>query len=135
MSFSGSLRRNGNKALLDVNTKCYAIARELFTSIVSLSPSPAIGSLWSEGLLVNQWYPKNGQGFSSEYTAVTSDYGAGSLSRVAQFNGLEFKGRDGAVTFANNSHYAYQAEAIGWDRTKPYRMVAKSLQKIGAKYK
>ncbi len=143
-SFAASLLANSNKLLREVNEKCYAIARELFTSIVELSPSPLHPGPYADGYLVNQWYPTDGPGFSEELgpSNDTSINGMGSLTRIGQLRGNQFRSGDGAVTLTSNVHYAYRAEVLGWPaeegwsgRIGPYRMVALSLQKIAAKYK
>lgn len=142
-SFASSVMSNCNRVLREVNDKCYAIARELFTSIVQLSPSPINPGYFADGYLVNQWYPVDGPAFSDERGAEgdISKNGMGSLTRISVLRGNQFRSGDGAVTLTNNVEYAYQAEAIGWlppewsGRQGPYRMVAQSLQKISNKYK
>jgi hypothetical protein len=54
-------------------------------------------------------------------------------------NGIEFYNKNGRITLSNNLDYAVQAESEGWNPprwkgTKPYRMVALSLQATVAKY-
>lgn len=141
MSFAASIRMNSNRLLLDVNKKCYQIARELFRNIVQLTPSPTNPGLYAAGHLVNQWYPENGGDFSEELSSDTSPNGSGSLARIEGLKGVEFYRKDGKVTLVNNLSYAYRAEVLGWPRKEgwsgtigPYRMVAKSLQAIKAKY-
>lgn len=140
-SFSNSLRANINKALLRVNGRCYDIAKELFTSIVRLTPSPSNPGHHAYGKLANQWYPEVGDGFSEELDGRLSDTGADSLARIQAMRGTAFNKQDGAVTLTNNLSYAYRAEALGWPvkdgwsgQVGPYRMVALSLQAIAAKY-
>lgn len=143
-SFANSVRANSKKALKRVNAKCYEIAKELFTSIVKLTPSPLNPGPYADGFLVNQWYPAEGNYFSEELgpDSDISANGMGSLTRIQNLQGNVFSGKDGVLTLANNAHYAYRAEALGWPQTDgwsgrigPYRMVALSIQKIGAKYK
>jgi hypothetical protein len=144
MSFGRSVRANSKKLLLTVNNKVYAIARELFNKIVEYSPSPTNPGPFADGYLVNQWYTEEGKDFSEELgpDSDTSPSGQASKARIQAMKGFQFNGRDGAVTLVNNTHYAYRAEALGWPaedgwsgKIGPYRMVARALQLIGAKYK
>lgn len=144
MGFGASVQANSQKLLKKTNDKTLAIAKELFVSIVTLSPSPTNPGAFADGLLVNQWYPAIGS-FSSELGASESDYGAGSLARIASIDPVAFMGKDNVVTLSNNVHYAYRAEALGWPantpgqqwtgRVGPYLMVARSLQAISARYR
>lgn len=138
--FAASLRVNSAKVLLQVNNNCYRIAKELFTLTVNLTPSPANPGPFAKGVLSNQWYPGQGSDFSTEIGTEMSDNGAGSLSRIAMLGGLQFDGKDGALTLTNNVEYGYLAEVKGWDQPRwsgvpPYRMVARSIQAISVKYK
>lgn len=140
MSFSSSLRANIRKALLKVNLQCYQIARELFESVVSLTPSPSHPGPYAHGQLANQWFPEVDD-FSEELDGRLSGTGADSLSRIKAMKGGEFNQKDGKVTLTNNLSYAYRAEALGWPvkdgwsgKIGPYRMVALSIQKIAAQY-
>lgn len=141
-SFAQSVNANCHKAMLAVNAKCYQIAKELFTKIVDLTPSPTNPGPYAEGVLVNNWFPVDGSGFSSAETDASSSYGAGSRARIKSLQGFQFFRKDGTVTLSNNVHYAYRAEVLGWPqsdgwsgRIGPYRMVARSLQAIAARYK
>lgn len=140
-SFALSVNVNSQTILRSVNDKVYQIARELFTSIVQLTPSPSNKGYTAKGLLVNNWFPKNGPEFSSEKTTSTSDWGTGSLSRISQLRGNGFFRKDGTVTLSNNLPYAYRAEVLGWleppwsGRVGPYLMVARSMQATAARYK
>lgn len=127
-----------NKIELDVNNGCYKIARELFLKIVQNTPSPVQrGAKYAKGALVNNWYPLRGNGFSSDSTEDLSPYGEGSISRIKAVvgGGAEFFKKDGSFTLSNNLDYAYQAEALGWQKTGPYAMVSLSIQEISARYK
>ena len=139
--FSDSVKNNSELILQRVNTKCYKITKELFTSVVNKSPSPGNPGETAKGLLANQWYPKEG-GFSEETGTATSPNGASSLARISSLMGKEFYRRDGMISLSNNLYYAYRAEVLGWPksdgwsgRVGPYRMVALSLQAIAAKYR
>lgn len=140
--FAASVKANSRRLLAKVNKQCYQIAKELFTSIVNLTPSPDNPGPYAKGHLANQWYPEEGSDFSDELSSSTSSDGSGSLARINAMSGYAFNGRDGAVTLANNLSYAYRAEVLGWPvsdgwsgQIGPYRMVARSLQIIKARYK
>lgn len=142
MGFASSIRMNARRMMLDVNSKAYQIARELFTKIVHFTPSPSNPGPYAAGHLANQWYPDVGGNFSEELSSELSAEGAGSIARIAALRGVEFYQKDGKLTLTNNLHYAYRAEALGWPREDgwsgtigPYRMVARSIQSILAKYK
>lgn len=153
MGFADSLKASSAKVMEDVNTKCYTIAKELFTRVIQLTPSPSNPGRYAEGLLANQWYPLE-TNFSDEVGTDLSDNGAASIDRVQSLTGKLFTKKDGTLTFANNLPYAYRAEVVGWpshegynggrnketsggyqNTGQPYRMVALSIQEIVAKYK
>lgn len=140
-SFAKSVEDNSRKLLMKVNLRCYEIARQLFIQVVSLTPSPSYPGRFATGLLANQWYPDEND-FSDELGSDTSSNGDASLSRIKAMRGLIFFRKDGKLTLTNNVSYAYRAEALGWPvadgwsgKTGPYRMVARSIQLIAAKYK
>lgn len=142
MSFAASIKANSTKLLHDVNSKVYQIAKELFTKVVSLTPSPSNPGPYATGHLVNQWYPEEGDYFSEELDSNTSPIGSGSISRISGLKGVQFFAKDGKLTLTNNLSYAYRAEVLGWPEGEgwsgqigPYRMVAKAIQAIAAKYK
>lgn len=143
MSFAASIRGNSRKLLLKINSQVYKIAKELFTRIVELTPSPSNPGYDAEGRLANQWYPEVGASFSSRVGTSTSPNGAESLTRISALgmSGAEFYEKDGKLTLTNNVEYAYRAEVLGWPeadgwsgKVGPYRMVAKAIQEIAAKY-
>lgn len=141
-SFAQSVNANSLVVLSTVNDQVYKIARELFTSVVKLTPSPEQReAATAKGLLVNNWFPVDGPEFSSEKTSSTSSNGAGSLTRISQLRGKQFFKTDGTVTLSNNLDYAYRAEVLGWleapwsGRVKAYRMVALSMQAVSMRYK
>lgn len=139
-SFAQSILQNIAKIEQDVNDRVYEIARELFRSIVQLSPSPSNPGETAKGLLANNWFPMNGPSFSTATTSATSSWGAASLARINALSGSNFIRKDGTVTLSNNLDYAYRAEVLGWPtprwsgRVAPYRMVALSMQKVAARY-
>jgi hypothetical protein len=125
-----------------VNQQCYAIAWQLFTSVVRLTPSPKNPGPFASGLLVNQWYPSVDRPSQQKGDATSPD-GAASIERINAFtqNGRAFLGKDGKVYLTNNVEHAYRAEMLGWPEPEwsgkigPYRMVARSLQAVSAKNK
>lgn len=141
-SFSESINKNINKILTHIDEKCYSITWQLFTSIVQLSPSPSNPGEFAKGLLSNQWYPLAGSSFSTEVGTNTSPNGSASLARITALKGSrQFYGKDGVMTMANNTSWAYRAEYLGWPQSEyagwihnvpAYRMVAKSLQAVAA---
>lgn len=142
LNFSASIDRNILRVQQEINDKCFKISIELFLSVVRRTPSPVNKGFHATGLLVNQWYPKVGGGFSNEKTDAKSPDGAGSRARIVAIRGgREFFGKDGKVSLTNNMHYAYRAEMLGWPqpewsgRVGPYRMVALALQEIATRYK
>jgi hypothetical protein len=139
-SFAASVSNNVYAVLTKVNADVHKIARELFTLTVDLTPSPSNPGPYATGHLADQWYPEVGD-FSDELSPSTSSDGAGSKSRIAAVIGSTFFGKDGKLTFTNNVPYAYRAEAVGWPiedgwsgRQGPYRMVARAIQAVAAKY-
>lgn len=136
LGFAASIRINGNAILEKVNKEVNRIAWELFTNVVRITPSPSYPGKYAKGLLANQWYPSAGTASNSKGSA-TSPNGSASLSRINALvpSSNEFLGKDGKLILANNLDYAYQAEVLGWTRTRGYRMVAISLMAVAAKNK
>lgn len=150
-AFADSVRMNSDAMLKKVQMKVYVIARTLFIEIVKATPSPTHPGLYAKGLLANQWYPTAGSGFSTESTEETDAQGRDSIDRIVTVidstSGVQFMGKDGTVTLANNLSYAYRAEALGWLSPEwsgktgsdgnggGYHMVALSLQNIAAMFK
>lgn len=136
--FGDSVRESCQRALEEIDKKCFSITWQFFTSVVQLTPVDS-------GLLKNSWYPQIGPSFSSSVGTFEDKSGSGSLSRItALANKGTFLGKDGSMTMANNLSYAYRAEYRGWPkednpnwsgRVGPYRMVALSLQKVVAQNK
>lgn len=147
LSFAASIAANIQRVEREINAKCYKISIELFLSIVRKTPSPSNPGKYADGLLANQWYPKTGDGFSGELGASTSNIGAASLARIRALSGNEFLGKNGRLSMANNLHYAYRAEVLGWPMPVwsgksgsdgaggAYRMVALALQEVAARHK
>lgn len=138
--FAASIRQHSDNALKKVNNKSVEAVKFLFTKVVEYSPSPSNPGRYADGWLVNQWYPEI-KGFSEELSGAKSDTGAGSLSRIQNIPAGMFFKNDTTVTLTNNLHYAYRAEALGWDApewsgsTGPYRMVYRAIQTTMVKYK
>lgn len=133
--FSNSVKASCTKILNDIDAKCFQISWELFSLVVSKTPSPSNPGPRAKGLLANQWYPMSG-GVSAAVGTSTNASGNDSLSRIrSMMNGRDFFGKDGRLTLSNNLDYAVKAESDGWQRTAPYRMVALSLQATVTKFK
>lgn len=140
-TFSSSLKGCVKNTLSRVNSQCYAIARDLFLKVVEFTPSPEHPGPYAKGHLANQWYPSDDGDFSEELSSATSRTGSDSISRITGMQGFACFGRDGKLTLTNNLSYAYRAEAAGWPasggwsgNSTPYRMVARAIQIIKAKY-
>jgi hypothetical protein len=131
----------------DINDRVIKIAWYLFNSIIDLSPQPSMqpaNAPYSLGVFSNQWYPQNG-GFSTAKGTSKSNNGAESKARLDQFfqNNQSFYYKNGSVTLTNNTDYGYNIEVTGWmpsqnprwQGAKPYRMVARSLQKTANRYR
>lgn len=131
----------------ELNERVIQIAWYLFNSIIELSPQPSMqpsSAPYSLGVFSNQWYPQSG-GFSTAKGTSKSGDGAESKARLKQFfqNNLSFYYKDGSVTLSNNIDYGYNIEVAGWlpsdnprwQGAKPYRMVARSLQKTSTRYR
>ena len=137
MSFAEDLKANCNKLLEEIDAKCYSICYQWFTNIVMLSPSPANPGYYSKGLFANQWYPMIGGGYSSALTGSLNTTGSDSIARVvALADSKEFYGKNGVMTFTNNTGYGTQVEYLGWPgshgggsdrRGAPYRPIATAL--------
>jgi len=141
MDFYEQILKNTEALLTEVDTKLTTLAVETFRDVVHGTPSPAKGSPYADGVLVNNWYPSN-NGFSSESGDSKDDYGFNSLDRINSLvNAKYFFRKDGDVTLTNNISYAYRAEMLGWKTTDdprwrnaaPYGMVAKAMTNAKAK--
>lgn len=142
--WQADVERAAQEILGRVNERIYEVAWELFTYVVSITPSPSNPGEYAKGLLANQWYPSAGQPIIRRGTA-TDPFGQASLDRIDKLtkgNGNQFLMRDGRLVMTNSVDYAVRAEQIGWPanegwsgRVGPYRMVALSLRRISAKYK
>ena len=141
MGFSESLKIACDSAKEDINKQIIKITKDLFTSIVILTPSPTSEQVapYAVGLLANQWYPQEGGGYSSSLSSATNDSGMASLTRISELSSSkEFLGKDGEITMSNNVPYSYRAEYLGW--TKPqwsgrsvaHAMIGRSITKIVA---
>lgn len=150
LNWKNAIHRASTKLLVEINRDVYHIAWDLFTTVVRFTPSPSNPGKYASGLLANQWYPSEGTP-SAAHTTSRNSHGAESLARIDAMRrgGTAFYEKDGRVTLTNNSEHAYRAEALGWPKprwrgkegdggygggNKPYRMVARSLMLIAAKY-
>lgn len=143
MNLTKDIKAFREKALLAMNDSVCKKFSTVASDVVNYSPHWPT-SQFSQGLLINNWFPKV-RGFSTEKTTVESDTGIGSLSRLKDMLALKpFYGKDSFVTFTNNVSYAYRAEYLGWPkgegangwvwsgRVGAYGMVTKAIIKFNA---
>ena len=133
-SFADSIKANIKEVKQEVNDKITKVAVDMFRNVVQFSPSHELhGSVWANGLLINQWYPSTGSA-SSQLSSQADQVGFQSMDRISQLIGTNnFTVKDNSLWLTNNVPYAYQAEADGWYgggmKTAPYAMVDKALTK------
>ena len=139
MGFANDLKLACESTEKEINSQVIKVATDLFRSIVNLTPSPTSeqAAPTATGLLINQWYPQEGGGFSSSLSSSTSTNGSASLSRISELSSSnEFLGKDGVVTLTNNVDHSYRAEYQGWPqpfwsgRSVAHAMVGRSITKI-----
>ena len=141
MDFEASILNNIQSIKEEVNKEIVDVAVKLFTYAIDYSPTPQTGD-YSKGLFVNQWYPQQ-NGYSQEHSSQKDGNGSDSRSRVSVLeNSKAFLGKDGSLTFSNNTEYAGNVEDIGWDfgegtngwiwtgTVAPYAPVAKAMTRI-----
>ncbi len=142
--WSDDLQRKLKAKQMEVNNKCYAIAKELFNLVIDKSPSKEINSKWAKGVLKNNWLVNEGSAFKDGYPRAGDQSGSGAKQEVASLSGLAFYGKNGTITFSNNLPYAYRAEKLGWpvednplwkNNIGPYAMVSTSLTIVAAKHR
>lgn len=130
-SFADSIKANIREVKQEVNDKILFEASQTFKDVTTGTPSTWQKSEWAKGLLVNQWYTAE-NALSSDKNDSKDLHGVASLNRAEAIQKWKtFLGKDGYVSFTNNIHYAYQAEALGWKYTDKYAMV--ELAMIDAK--
>lgn len=118
--FSDSINKTIQKISLEINDKIVLAATDLFSGVVADTPV-------ATGLLINNWFSAIGS-YSSSTTATTDKSGESSYTNISAIGASEpFYNKDSMVSLSNNLDYAYQAEALGWVRTGPYRMVEINL--------
>lgn len=133
-SFADSIKANIREVKQEVNDKITKAAVNMFRDVVQFSPSHELhGSVWANGLLINQWYPNVGSA-SGQLGSQTDQVGLQSMDRIAQLIGSSnFISKDNSLYLTNNVPYAYQAEVDGWYgggmKTAPYAMVDRALNK------
>ena len=159
-SFADSIKANIKEVKQEVNDKIVKVFKDVAYNTVYLTPSPSWNlsprgisgniAYYSDGLLANQWYPAENK-TSEEFTRSESDHGGDSYSRLAAMNNVKtFLGKDGFLSFTNNTPYAYRVEVLGYPKgaaqntagfptwnswtgdVKPYAMVDQSLIKVKA---
>jgi hypothetical protein len=147
MSFLDDIKAFREQALQDASQSVNKLVHNLFTEVVARSPSPSNPGQFAKGLLVNQWYPTVGGGYSTELGTLTNDIGVDSLSRISKaLSQNPFLGKDNTISLTNNTEEAYYAEVLGWPEglgtngwnwrgnTGPYMMIANSVQSVIGAY-
>lgn len=140
MGFADSIRAFGQKAVVEVDEKVHAIAEELFTEVVNMSPTKP-GANTAKGEFINNWMA--GANRIDTSTRGSYDYsGMGSRNSIATLRGEHvFLGKDGYVTLTNSTPYAFRVEYAGWPqpqwsgRVGKYAPVAKAFVLVVPKYK
>lgn len=142
MSFFDDIKAFETKALQKASDNTNKVIETLFNKVVDYSPVKP-SAMYSQGVLINQWYPAIGDKPSGIVSNSSSSTGAESRSRIKEILSRKpFLGKDSVVTLANNVSYAYRAEKLGWPagegdngwhwsgRVGPYAMVAKAMSNI-----
>jgi len=142
-SFTASLEKNINKVLTEVNDKCYIISFDLFTKVVSLSPTQP-SAKYAKGHFINNWFSAANT-YSMSTTPSVSYDGMSSLSSIAALKSTKvFLGTDGFVSLSNSLSYARNVEYEGWKKSEnpswtgtvgPYAPVRTALTMTAAKYR
>jgi len=135
-AFTKSLQENIQLIQEDVNDKITDVTISLFRKVVNKSPSWFIfNSEYSEGWLINQWYPSV-KSASKAIDSAKSDYGRDSLERIDQLKDTNFfLKKDNSIYLSNNVPYGQYAEVLGWQPSDnprwrghaPYAMMELSL--------
>ena len=145
MSFATDVAKFAELALLEASTKTNAIVYDLFTEVVSRSPTQTAAP-YSKGVLINNWVTMIG-GNSTKVSGKANMMGYDSLASISNvLQRLPFHKKDALVTFTNNTEQAYYAEVLGWRKgmgtngwvwngnTGPYAMVSTAVQYIQNKH-
>jgi len=139
-SFAESVKRNIQRVLTEVDTKCTLIAKDLFTTVVDKSPTKP-GANYAQGHFINNWYTGINS-YSQETSSATSYEGMASRQRIGSLPSGVFFGKDGFVSFSNSLPYVRNVEYDGWmpsenprwsGKVGPYAPVGKSLVQVAAK--
>jgi len=142
-SFTASLEKNINKALAEVNDKCYIIAFDLFTTVVSLSPTQP-SAKYAKGHFINNWYSAANVFFFPTSPSTSYDCMASLSNFVALKSTRVFHGNDGFVSLSNSLSYARNVEYDGWKQSEnpswsgnvgPYAPVRTALLMTAPKYR
>mgnify|MGYP003344690512 CR=1 FL=1 len=117
-AFSDSLKENIQLIQEDVNDQITDIAVSMFRDVVSNSPSYDLqDSVWSEGWLINQWYPSLKRP-TKELNESKNSMGYDSLNRIYELNGTKhFYKKDNSIFLTNNVPYGEYAEILGWKKS------------------
>lgn len=116
MSLLDSINRFATKAALQASDSTNKIVEEYFITNVKLSPTEPKAA-YSQGVLINNWWPSIGPTPSTEVSKSANIAGADSIARIKSTLAQNpFLGRNNTVTLSNNVSYAYRADKLGWPR-------------------
>lgn len=141
MSFLKDIQKWSSKVQQEANTKITEEFIKTAKDVVNFSPTLERGAVFSEGLLINQWYPAKNS-YDQSQTTQENYLGWDSLMRIDQLKGSKnFLGKDGFLSLTNSVHYVMNAETRGWTKNEnpnwrghiPYAMVAKAVIKAKAR--
>lgn len=119
MSLSQGISKFATKATIQASISTNRIVEDYFNKHVDYSPSKnsTPEAYYSQGILIDSWYPSIGVSPSTVVGSTANSSGADSRERIrAMLAQNPFWGKDNIVTLANNVSYAYRADKIGWPR-------------------
>lgn len=140
--FASSLKTNADRMLHNIDKKVEAIAVELFTEVVFLSPAnPSMSTSQrmapkAKGEFNNNWFAgKNTEVVT--HTSARSMTGRDSRASIRTLvNAKAFYKQNGFVTLTNTTHYGGKVEYSGWPSGKsPYAPVRSAFIAVAPKYK
>lgn len=119
MSLSQGISKFATKATIQASSSTNKIVREYFVKHVDYSPSKnsTPEAYYSQGTLINNWFPSVGKSPSKSVDSTQDHSGSASIGRIdAMLAQNPFWGNDNKVTLSNNVSYAYRANYLGWPR-------------------
>lgn len=119
MSLSQGISKFATKATIQASSSINKIVEDYFVKHVTLSPSKnsTPEAYYSQGILIDSWFPAIGKSPSTAVGVTANMSGADSINRIRVMLAQNpFWGNDNTVTLSNNLSYAYRADKIGWPR-------------------